>query len=93
LNFDLRERPQKLFDIGGEFVETEAGDGHQTDRSRNNISHFFQLMLKALVVANNFPAGLVKQLAFAGQCKLFAGAFEKRDTEALFDGAELLADR
>ena len=49
-------------------------------------------MLKALVVANDFPAGLVKELAFAGQGKLFAGAFEKRHTETLFDRTELLAD-
>ena len=74
-------------------METEAGHGHQTDCSRNDIPHFFQLMLKALVVPDDFPAGLVKELAFAGQGKLFAGAFEKRDTEALLDGTELLADR
>ena len=73
-------------------MKSEARDGDQTDRSGNDIPHFFELVLKALVVAYDFPAGLVKELAFAGQGKLFAGAFEKRHTEALFDGTELLAD-
>ena len=73
-------------------METEAGYGHQTDCSGNDIPHFFQLMLKALVVTNDFPAGLVKELALAGQGKLFAGSFEKRHAKALLDGAELLAD-
>ncbi|NDB96147.1 MAG: hypothetical protein EBZ78_08325 [Verrucomicrobia bacterium] len=47
-------------------------------------------MLKALVVAYDFPAGFVKELALAGQGKLFAGSFEKRHAKALLDGAELL---
>jgi len=73
-------------------MQAEAGHGYQTYRSGNDIPHFFQLMLKPLVVPDDFPTGLVKELAFAGQCKLFAGTLEKRHTEALLDGAELLAD-
>lgn len=49
-------------------------------------------MLKALVVADDFAAGLIEKLAFAGKGKLFAGAFEKWDTQANLDRTQLLAD-
>jgi len=48
---------------------------------------------EALVVGNDFPAGFVKKLPFTGQGELLAGAFQKRNAEALFYGAQLLADR
>jgi hypothetical protein len=92
LNFDLGEGFQEIFDLGREFVQTQAWDSYQTDRAGNNIPHFLQLMLKTLVVADDFATGFVKELAFAGQGKLFAGAFQKGDAESDLDRAELLAD-
>jgi len=49
-------------------------------------------MLKALVVADDFAAGLIKKLAFTGEGKLFTSAFKKWDTQANLDRTELLAD-
>jgi hypothetical protein len=40
-----------------------------------------------LVVGNDFAAGLIKKLAFTGQGKLLAGALEKGNAKADFDGA------
>ena len=31
LNFDARVGAEKIFDVGGEFVETEAGDSDKAD--------------------------------------------------------------
>jgi hypothetical protein len=40
-----------------------------------------------LVVGNDFAAGLIKKLAFPSQGKLLAGALEKGNAKADFDGA------
>ncbi len=74
-------------------MQAKAGNGHQTNRPGDDIAHLLQLVLKALVVADDFPAGLIEKLAFAGQGELLAGALQKRNTQPDLDGAELLAHR
>ena len=68
-------------------MKTQAGNGDQSDGSGDDVSHLLQLMLKPLVVGNDFAAGLIKKLAFTGQGKLLAGALEKGNAKADFDGA------
>ena len=71
-------------------MKTQAGNGDQSDGSGDDVSHLLQLMLKPLVVGNDFAAGLIKKLAFTGQGKLLAGALEKGNAKADFNGAQLL---
>jgi hypothetical protein len=71
-------------------MKTQAGNGDQSDGSRDDVSHLLQLMLKPLVVGNDFAAGLIKKLALTGQGKLLASTLEKRNTKADFNGAQLL---
>ena len=74
-------------------MQAQAGHGDQSNGARDNVAHLLQLMLEALVVADDFPTGLVEELTLARQGKLFTGPFQQGDPQADFDGTELLADR
>ena len=92
LHLHLGEGPEELLDVGREFVDPHAGHGRQPDRPRDDVAHLLQLVSETLVVGDDFPAGLVKQLPLAGEGELLAGAFQEGNAEALLDRAELLAD-
>jgi len=73
-------------------VDAEAGDRHQADRPGDDVAHFLQLVLKALVMGDDIPTGLVQKLTLPGQGKLLASPFQKGNPETEFDRAQLLTD-
>src|SRR5687768_3962253 len=73
-------------------MKSDAINGRNTDRARNNIFNLLQLMVQGIIGLDDLLAELVEDFAFAGQPELLFASFNKQGFKSAFKRTNLLTD-
>ena len=91
-DFDVGELFPVLLQIRRQFVEADAVNRRNAERTHNHLPHAEESALERVGRLENLPRGVEKHPALGGEGKVAAAAFDERDVESLLDRPHLLAD-